>query len=82
MIAPALLISAALFFGIAVTARADALVAEDYMVSAIDPGIELFVRNKHLPGTADHTGARTVLFIHGSTYSAPRRCRQHCQCCA
>jgi pimeloyl-ACP methyl ester carboxylesterase len=46
------------------------IVMEEAMVPAVDPGISIYVRNKH---RADMTGfrpERTVLFVHGSTYPA------------
>jgi pimeloyl-ACP methyl ester carboxylesterase len=47
-----------------------AIVSEDYFVNASDPGIRIFVRNKHLKGMKDFTSDRIVLFVHGSTYPA------------
>jgi pimeloyl-ACP methyl ester carboxylesterase len=64
------LLAAALFFGIAAQAGAARLTTEEYTVSAGAPGIELFVRNKRPSGMTDYTAARTVLFVHGSTYPA------------
>jgi pimeloyl-ACP methyl ester carboxylesterase len=64
------LVAAALLFGIAPPAGAASLTIEDYAVSALDPGIKLFVRNKRPSGMADYTAERTVLFVHGSTYPA------------
>ncbi len=46
------------------------IVSEDYFVKASDPGIQIFVRNKHLKGAKDFTADRIVLFVHGSTYPA------------
>ena len=46
------------------------VVSEDYFVKASDPGIQIFVRNKHLKGAKDFTADRIVLFVHGSTYPA------------
>jgi pimeloyl-ACP methyl ester carboxylesterase len=43
---------------------------EEHMVPARDPGIQLYVRNKH-PAAQERFGPeRIVLFVHGSTYPA------------
>ncbi len=54
------------------TARADQnpVVAEDHMIKSSTPGIELFVRNKHLTILPQWSANRTLLFIHGATYPA------------
>lgn len=46
------------------------LVSEDYFVKASDPGIQIFVRNKHLKGMKNFASDKIVLFVHGSTYPA------------
>jgi pimeloyl-ACP methyl ester carboxylesterase len=46
------------------------LVSEDYFVKASDPGIQIFVRNKHLKGVKNFASDKIVLFVHGSTYPA------------
>jgi pimeloyl-ACP methyl ester carboxylesterase len=46
------------------------LVSEDYFVKASDPGIQIFVRNKHLKGVRNFASEKIVLFVHGSTYPA------------
>jgi pimeloyl-ACP methyl ester carboxylesterase len=46
------------------------LVSEDYFVKASDPGIQIFVRNKHLKGAKNFASDKIVLFVHGSTYPA------------
>lgn len=45
-----------------------ALATEEFMVAAADPGIQLYVRNKHLQGETHFAGDRILLFVHGSTY--------------
>ena len=40
------------------------------MVPALDPGIEIFVRNKRPADMDSFRPARTVLFVHGATYPA------------
>ncbi len=43
------------------------LVTEDFHIASTAPGVELFLRNKHLKGFKDFSPSRTVLYIHGST---------------
>ncbi len=51
-------------------AEADDVVTEDRMIPSATPGIELFVRNKHLAVPPAPRADRTLLFIHGATYPA------------
>ncbi len=44
------------------------VVTEDFMISAKDDGIHLFLRNKHWAEYYRPQAARTVLFIHGGTF--------------
>ncbi len=46
------------------------LTTEEFMVPALDPGIEIFVRNKRPAAMNAFSSARTVLFVHGATYPA------------
>ena len=46
------------------------VVMEEMLVQAKDPGIQIYVRNKHLAGTSRFTPETTVLFVHGATYPA------------
>jgi pimeloyl-ACP methyl ester carboxylesterase len=46
------------------------LVSEDLMIAASDPGIRLFVRNKHPAGLTQVAPAKILLFVHGATYPA------------
>jgi len=43
---------------------------DEMMVPAIDPGIEIYVRNKRPAGLDTFSPERTVLFVHGRTYPA------------
>jgi pimeloyl-ACP methyl ester carboxylesterase len=45
------------------------LITEEFMVPS-EPGIEIFVRNKRPADLKTFTSARTLLFVHGSTYPA------------
>jgi pimeloyl-ACP methyl ester carboxylesterase len=46
------------------------LVAQEFIVSTTDPGISLYVRNKHPEGMSSFRGEKIVLFVHGATYPA------------
>jgi pimeloyl-ACP methyl ester carboxylesterase len=46
------------------------LVTEDYMIESGDPGIRLFVRNKHPARVTQYRGEKTVLYVHGATQAA------------
>jgi len=47
-----------------------AILTEEFMVAAVDPGVELYVRNKRLASMSEFPAERVVLFVHGSTYPA------------
>ena len=49
-------------------AHAADIVSEDRMIPSTTPGIELFVRNKHLAGAPAPRPDRTLLYVHGATY--------------
>ncbi len=60
-----------LFLAIAAHAASEPqLVMEEFMVSALDPGINLYVRNKHAQGVTKFSGEKILLFVHGATYPA------------
>jgi len=44
------------------------LVMEEFMVPAVDPGINLYVRNKHPQGVNTFPAEKILLFVHGATY--------------
>jgi pimeloyl-ACP methyl ester carboxylesterase len=46
------------------------LETEDYLIPAADPGIELFIRNKHPAGVTSFAADRILLYVHGATYPA------------
>lgn len=48
--------------------QARKIVTEEFMVPSSDPGIQLFVRNKHLDGESKFTEEKILLFVHGATY--------------
>ena len=45
-------------------------VTEELRVPALDPGIDLYLRNKHAPDSAGGPGVGIVLFVHGATFPA------------
>lgn len=51
-------------------AKAVAPETEECRVAADDPGIELYVRNKHPRGAATFAPEKILLYVHGSTYPA------------
>jgi pimeloyl-ACP methyl ester carboxylesterase len=46
------------------------VVMEEHRVPARDPGIELYLRNKHLGSLERFPADRVLLFVHGATYPA------------
>lgn len=51
-------------------APASHVVMEEMSAQAKDPGIKIYVRNKHLAGMSHFSPEKTVLFVHGATYPA------------
>jgi pimeloyl-ACP methyl ester carboxylesterase len=52
------------------TAQSPKLVTEEFMVPALDPGIQIYVRNKRPAEMKSFRPERTLLFVHGATYPA------------
>jgi pimeloyl-ACP methyl ester carboxylesterase len=50
--------------------QAPRLVMSELMIPSSDPGVELYVRNKHALDMTSFSADRTLLFIHGATYPA------------
>lgn len=46
------------------------IVTETFMIPALDPGIQLHVRNKRLAGRDSFGPDKIVLFVHGATFSS------------
>ena len=46
------------------------IATEEFMIPAVGPGIELYVRNKHPVNVSAYPGDRVLLFVHGATYPA------------
>ena len=51
-------------------AAQSSVVAEEHMIESGDPGIRLFVRNKHPAGMTQYRSDKTVLYVHGSSQAA------------
>ena len=49
---------------------ADKVEMQEFMVPATDPGIELYVRNKHPAGVQSFAPDRILIYVHGATYPA------------
>ena len=54
----------------AAPAMGSATSTEQFMIPAADPGIELYLRNKHPSGATEFPPGRILLFVHGATYPA------------
>jgi len=59
-----------LLVGLSAIAAPTRITVEEFMVPAGDPGISLYVRNKHPANLKTVPGQRIVLFVHGATYPA------------
>lgn len=46
------------------------LEVESYLIPAADPGIELYIRNKHPAGVTKFPADKILLYVHGATYPA------------
>jgi pimeloyl-ACP methyl ester carboxylesterase len=44
------------------------LQTESYLIPSGDPGIQLYIRNKHLAGVNSFSGDKILLYVHGATY--------------
>jgi pimeloyl-ACP methyl ester carboxylesterase len=51
-------------------AQSPPLTTTDAMIPSSDPGIKLYIRNKHAEGMTSFSPDKTLLFIHGATYPA------------
>jgi len=59
-----------IFMFLAGCATTPKLTTESFYVQARDPGIELYVKNKHLEGMKQFGPEKIVLFVHGATYNS------------
>ena len=51
-------------------AQSPRLATTEAMIPSSDPGVRLYVRNKHAEGMTSFSPDKTLLFIHGATYPA------------
>ncbi len=70
LLRPRSLVAAALYVSLASMAFADdpRLATESYMIPSSDPGIQLYIRNKHPAGVTTFPGDKILLYVHGATY--------------
>ena len=61
---------AALGQALAPARAAEKVVMQEFMVPASDPGIQLYVRNKHPAGVQAFSADRVLVYVHGATYPA------------
>jgi pimeloyl-ACP methyl ester carboxylesterase len=43
---------------------------QSYLIPSSDPGVDLYIRNKHPVGMTNFSADKTLLFVHGATYPA------------
>jgi hypothetical protein len=61
----------AFVFGLSMNVKAENktdLIMEEFMIPSLDPGISLYVRNKHLKGAETFPSEKILLTVNGSTY--------------
>ncbi|MDY7545473.1 alpha/beta fold hydrolase [Glaciimonas sp. CA11.2] len=54
--------------GMSAAADGEKIVMQEFMVPSADPGIQLYVRNKHLQSIKKFGQNKILLYVHGSTY--------------
>jgi pimeloyl-ACP methyl ester carboxylesterase len=73
-ITPLAILTSAFLFGVTAMTSAHAapveLVTENTMVASPQPGIKIYVRNKHPAYKTQFDAAHTLVFVHGATYPA------------
>ncbi len=65
-----LLAAIALALAPAMARAAGRVEMQEFMVPAADPGIQLYVRNKHPAGARAFSADRVLVYVHGATYPA------------
>jgi len=63
-----LVVALFLFPGFSATAAPPKIAMEEFMIPAVDPGIKLYVRNKHPEDLKAVSADKVLLFVHGATY--------------
>ncbi len=56
--------------GFSATGAPSKITTEEFMIPAVDPGIKLYVRNKHPKWLESVAAKKILLFVHGATYPA------------
>jgi pimeloyl-ACP methyl ester carboxylesterase len=56
--------------GVSAEVQPPQLETKSYTIPSGDPGIDLFIRNKHQAGVQQYGPNRILLFVHGATYPA------------
>jgi alpha-beta hydrolase superfamily lysophospholipase len=46
------------------------VVSESYLIPSEDPGIQLYIRNKHREGMRQFSAERTVIYVNGATQAS------------
>jgi pimeloyl-ACP methyl ester carboxylesterase len=62
--------TAILSLSLVVNAAPMNIAMEEFMIPAVDPGINLYLRNKHSEGMQRVPAEKILLFVHGATYPA------------
>jgi pimeloyl-ACP methyl ester carboxylesterase len=57
-----------LWLAVCANAHGQSLAIEEFSVPAHDPGVSLYVRNKHAAGQGAFPAEKVLLYVHGSTY--------------
>src|SRR5262249_27054685 len=72
LVRPISVAAAIIFVSLATGALAEEgkLETESYRIPSADPGIELYIRNKHPAGVTSFSADKILLFVHGATYPA------------
>jgi pimeloyl-ACP methyl ester carboxylesterase len=72
LVRPISVAAAIIFVSLATGALAEEvkLETESYRISSADPGIDLYIRNKHPAGVTSFSADKILLFVHGATYPA------------
>lgn len=57
-----------LSLGVSAVAAPPKVVVEEFMIPSLDPGVELYVRNKHSERLRTVSAEKILLYVHGATY--------------
>jgi pimeloyl-ACP methyl ester carboxylesterase len=49
-------------------AQSPKLATESYLIHSADPGIDLYIREKHPAGVTEYAAEKILLYVHGATY--------------